>query len=670
MTMSSFPEEPTIVDANGPGEQGRRRYNPPEEEHPPTPPAGTENQGFGVGVGLGEEEGLCKVLGRERGRRTVLRERVKLASQYHFYMETQTALAIPDEDNTMVVYSSTQYPEAVQSVIARCLGIPFSNVLVITRRVGGGFGGKSFRSHTVATAAALCAFKLGRPVRMYLNRSTDMIMIGGRHPIKAYYSVGFKSDGRITALHLDILINAGISPDMSPLMPEYIMSGLKKYNWGALSFDIKVCKTNNTSKSAMRAPGDTQGSFVAEAIIEHVATALSLDANSVRQRNFHTYDSLVMFYPESAGEASTYTLHSIFDKLLTTSSYRHRAESIKQFNNCNKWRKRGISCVPLILKVAPRPAPGRVSVLNDGSIVVEVGGVEIGQGLWTKVQQMTVFALGQLWPDGCEFLLDRMRVLQADTLNLIQGGLTAGSTSSESSCAATLEACNLLVGRLKPVMEKLKQQSGGGVSWDALIAQAVKDNVNLSSSAYWVPGQESSTYLNYGAGVSEVEIDLLTGTITSLRSDIVYDCGKSLNPAVDLCQIEGSFIQGIGFFINEEHETNVDGLVVSDSTWVYKIPSVDTIPKQFNAEVLNTGFHKNRVLSSKACGEPALVLASSVHCAVREAIRAARKEFGSLQLTFQLNVPAPMTLVKEMCGLDIVDKYLMWQVGSSSLKRD
>ena len=138
----------------------------------------------------------------------------------------------------------------------------------------------------------------------------------------------------------------------------------------------------------------------------------------------------------------------------------------------------------------------------------------------------------------------------------------------------------------------------------------------------------------------------------------MYDCGKSLNPAVDLGQIEGSFIQGIGFFINEEHETNADGLVVSDSTWVYKIPSVDTIPKQFNAEVLNTGYHKNRVLSSKASGEPALVLAASVHCAVREAIRAARKEFGSSELTFQLDVPAPMTHVKEMCGLDIVDKYL------------
>ncbi|XBI13478.1 hypothetical protein VPH35_140206 [Triticum aestivum] len=597
---------------------------------------------------------FCK--GMAEADHKILSTKVKLASQYYFYMETQATLAIPDEDNSMVVYISSQYPEVAQSAIAKCLGIPFSSVRVITRRVGGGFGGKAFRSCNVATAAALCAFKL--PVRMYLNRSTDMIMIWGRHPIKAYYSVGLKSDGRITALHLDILVNAGISPDASTIMPDTIISGLKKYNWGALSFDIKLCKTNNTSKSVMRAPGDAQGSFIAEAIIEHVASVLSLDANSVRQKNFHTYDSLVLFYPESTGEASTYTLHSIFDRLLTTSSYLHRAESIRQYNSCTKWWKRGISCAPLVFKVAPRPAPRRVSVLNDGSIVVEVGGIEIGQGLWTKVQQMTTFALGQLWPDGCESLLDRVRVPQADMLNLIQGGLTAGSTSSESSCAATLEACNMLVDRLKPVMEKLKQQSGGAVSWDALIAQTVKDNVNLSSSTYWVPGQESSTYLNYGAGISEVEIDLLTGTITLLRSDLVYDCGKSLNPAVDLGQIEGSFIQGVGFFINEEHETNADGLVVSDSTWVYKIPSVDTIPKQFNAEVLNTGYHKNRVLSSKAYGEPALVLAASVHCAVREAIQAARKEFGSSGLTFQFDVPASMTCVKEMCALDIVDEYL------------
>ncbi|KAF8690688.1 hypothetical protein HU200_041063 [Digitaria exilis] len=587
---------------------------------------------------------------------------VKFASEYYFYMEPQTALAIPDEDNTLIVYSSSQYPEFAQSVIARCLGIPFSNVRVITRRVGGGFGGKALRSFQVATAAALCAYKLKRPVRMYLNRNTDMVMIGGRHPVKAHYSVGFKSDGKITALHLDLLINAGISEDASPTIPRTIISSVKKYNWGALSFDIKLCRTNNTSKSIMRAPGDTQGSLIADAIIEHVASVLSLDANSVREKNFHTYNTLQLFYPDSAGEASTYTLYSIFDRLVSTSSYFDRAESIKQFNSSNKWRKRGISCVPLIFKVEPRAAPGRVSVLNDGSIVVEVGGIEIGQGLWTKVQQMTAFALGQLWPNGGEGLLERVRVLQADTLNLIQGGFTAGSTTSESSCAATMQACNLLVDRLKPVLNRLQQQSKD-VSWDTLISQASEENVNLSASAYWVPGQDSNKYLNYGAGISEVEIDLLTGAITLLRGDLVYDCGKSLNPAVDLGQIEGSFIQGIGFFIYEEYITNSDGLMISNSTWDYKIPSVDIIPKQFNAEVLNTGYHKNRVLSSKASGEPALVLASSVHCALREAIKAARKEFsnsgsGRSPLEFQMDVPAPMTLVKELCGFDIVENYL------------
>ncbi|TVU39658.1 hypothetical protein EJB05_13089 [Eragrostis curvula] len=593
----------------------------------------------------------------------ILSTEVKLASQYYFYMETQTALAIPDENDTMVVYSSSQYPELAQTVIARCLGVPFGNVRVITRRVGGGFGGKGYRSFPVATAAALCAYKLKCPVKMYLNRNTDMLMVGGRHPMKAHYSVGFKSDGKITGLHLDLLIDAGISVDLSPIIPSSVISGLKKYNWGALSFDIKLCKTNNTSKSTMRAPGETQGSLIAETVIEHVASVLSVDANYVREKNFHTYDSLVLYFPGSAGEASTYTLHSIFDRLTLTSSYLNRVDLIQQFNSCNKWLKRGISCVPLIYSVAPRPAPGRVSVLNDGSIVVDVGGIEIGQGLWTKVQQMTAFALGQLWPEGCEGLLERVRIVQADTLNLIQGGVTGGSSSSESSCAATLQACKMLISRLNPVMNKLRLESGT-VSWDNLIAQASKENVNLSASVYWVPDNGSNSYLTYGAGLSEVEIDLLTGAITILRSDLVYDCGKSLNPAVDLGQIEGSFIQGIGFFIHEEHQTNSDGLVVSNSTWDYKIPSVDTIPKQFNVELLNTGYHKNRVLSSKASGEPAVVLASSVHCALREAIGAARKEFAdstrqkSSPLTFQLNVPSPMTLVKELCGFDIVDKYL------------
>ncbi|KAG9445197.1 hypothetical protein H6P81_016537 [Aristolochia fimbriata] len=539
--------------------------------------------------------------GMEEAEHRVISE-VKLGSQYFFYMETQTALAIPDEDNCIVVYSSTQCPENTQSVIATCLGIPYHNVRVITRRVGGGFGGKAMRAVPVATACALAAYKLHKPVRTYLDRRTDMIMAGGRHPMKINYNVGFRSDGKITALHVDILINAGISEDISPIMPSNMVGAMKKYNWGALSFDIKVCRTNHPSKSAMRGPGEVQGSFIAECIIEHVASSLSLDADSIRKKNLHSFESLQIFYRNSSGDAVEYTLPMILDKLVLTSSFHARIFAIKHFNSCSKWKKRGISRVPIVHEVLVRPTPGKVSILNDGSIVVEVGGIELGQGLWTKVKQMTAFALGQLWEEGNEGLLERVRVVQADTLSLVQGGFTAGSTTSESSCEAVRTSCKVLVDRLRPLKEKLQLQMGE-LSWDALICQAALEAFNLSASTYWIPEASSMKYLNYGAAVSEVEIDLLTGATTILRTDIIYDGGQSLNPAVDLGQVEGGFVQGLGFFLFEEYSSNLEGLVVSEGTWTYKIPTVDNIPRQFHVELLNSGHHQNRVLSSKGSSE-------------------------------------------------------------------
>ncbi|KAL6880173.1 hypothetical protein ACP4OV_011738 [Aristida adscensionis] len=586
---------------------------------------------------------------------------VKLNSQYYFYMETQTALAIPDEDNCIVVYSSSQCPETAQNVIAKCLGLPCHNVRVITRRVGGGFGGKAVRSLPVAAACALAAFKLHRPVRMYLDRKTDMIISGGRHPMKICYSVGFDSDGKITALHVDLFINAGITRDVSPIIPHNFIETLKKYNWGAFSYDAKICKTNIATRSAMRGPGEVQGSYVAEVIIEHVASALSIEASLVRQRNLHTVESLALYHGECAEDAMGYTLPSICDQLTASRSYQQRLEIVQTFNRNNKWKKRGLSFVPTVHKVLCRPTPGKVSILNDGSIAVEVGGIELGQGLWTKVKQMAAFGLGQLWADKSQDLLERIRVIQADTLSVVQGGWTAGSTTSESSCEAVRLACNILVDRLKPIKEQI-QEKKGYISWEELISKANMVGVDLSAREYYVPGP-SSSYLNYGAAASEVEIDLLTGATTILRSDLIYDCGQSLNPAVDLGQVEGAFVQGIGYFMNEEYVTNSDGLVVSDGTWTYKIPTMDTIPKQFNVELLNSGFHKKRVLSSKASGEPPLLLASSVHCSTREAIRAARKEphccgFASSASHFDLEVPAIMPVVKELCGLDNVEKYL------------
>ncbi|KAL2665610.1 hypothetical protein AAZV13_02G232500 [Glycine max] len=592
-----------------------------------------------------------------------------LGSQYYFYMETQAALAVPDEDNCIVVYISSQSPEYVHSNVARCLGIPENNVRVITRRVGGGFGGKALRATACATSCALAAHKLRRPVRMYLNRKTDMIMAGGRHPMKITYSVGFKNDGKITALDLKILVNAGIYVDVSPIIPRNMIGALKKYDWGALSFDIKLCKTNHPSRAAMRAPGDAQGSYIAEAIIEKVAATLSIDVDSVRSINLHTYTSLKAFYEDSSGEPHEYTMPLIWSKLNVSANYEVRVEMVKEFNRINTWKKRGISRVPVLYEVNVKPTTGKVSIFSDGSVVVEVGGIELGQGLWTKVKQMAAFALGAVQCDRIDSLLDKVRVVQTDTVSLIQGGLTAGSTTSESSCEAVRLCCDILVERLKPLKEKLQEEMGS-VKWETLIQQAYAQPVNLSASSFYVPGNNSIRYINYGAAVSEVEIDLLTGETRCLQTDIIYDCGQSLNPAVDLGQIEGSFIQGLGFFMLEEYETNLDGLILVDGTWNYKIPTLDTIPQKFNVQILNSEHHQQRVLSSKASGEPPLLLAASVHCATRAAAKEAKKQLLSWSnldgpdSTFQLKVPATMPVVKELCGLDIVQTYLKWKMGN------
>jgi len=322
----------------------------------------------------------------------------------------------------------------------------------------------------IATSCALAAHKLQRPVRVYLNRKTDMIMAGGRHPMKITYSVGFRNDGKITALELQILINAGIDVDVSAILPHNLVSALEKYNWGALAFDIKVCRTNHPSRSAMRGPGEVQGSHIAEAILENVAATLSMDVDSVRSINLHTHKSLQLFYENYSGEPYEYTLPSIWSKLAVSSNYDQRTKMVKEFNRINSWKKRGIARVPVVMKVILRPTPGKVSIFSDGSVVVEVGGIEIGQGLWTKVKQMAAYALSAVECEGAEDLFDKVRVVQSDTVSMIQGGFTAGSTTSESSCEAVRLSCNVLVERLKPLKEKL-QEKMGSIKWETLILQ-------------------------------------------------------------------------------------------------------------------------------------------------------------------------------------------------------
>ena len=321
----------------------------------------------------------------------------------------------------------------------------------------------------VAVACAVAAYKLRRPVRMYLDRKTDMIMAGGRHPVKAKYTVGFKNDGKITALHVDLFIDAGFSVDLSPALPCNIISAMKKYNWGVLSFDYKVCKTNLPSKSAMRGPGDAQGTFIAEAVIEHVASILGLDANTVREKNIHTFESVEFFYGSCVDSPVAYTLPLIWEKLKCSASLDDRRENIRRLNSSNRWLKRGISLVPCFFHVMLTPKPARVTIFMDGSIAVEVGGIELGQGIWTKVKQMTAYALGQIWDDVSEDMMSKIRIVQQDTISLAHGGFTAGSTTSEANCEAVRHACNILVERLIPVKTLLEKTKPSRVSWEDLI---------------------------------------------------------------------------------------------------------------------------------------------------------------------------------------------------------
>lgn len=287
--------------------------------------------------------------------------------------------------------------------------------------------------------------------------------------MKITYNVGFKNDGKVTALYLNILINAGMDTDISPVMPHSLASTLKKYDWGAISFDMKVCKTNLFSRTAMRAPGEVQGTYIAEAIIENVASCLKMDVDEVRNKNLHTFETLKLSYGGCTGEPEELTLPSLWDKIAESSRFYQRIETNKLFNNFNKWCKRAISRVPVIHQVSVRATPGKVSILNDGSIFVEVGGIEIGQGLWTKAKQMAAFGLSSIKCEGPMDLLNKVRVVQSDTLSLTQGGFTAGSTTSESSCAAVQLCCDVLVERLIPLKKRLEEQMGS-VTWETLIS--------------------------------------------------------------------------------------------------------------------------------------------------------------------------------------------------------
>ncbi|BBN18891.1 protein MpAO [Marchantia polymorpha subsp. ruderalis] len=598
-------------------------------------------------------------------------------SQYYFYMETHTALAVPDEDDCITVYSSNHSPEVLHDTLSAALGIPMHNIRVITRRLGGSFGGKNTRSLIVATACALAAFKLKKPVRMTLDRNTDMVLSGGRHESKATYSVEFNKDGKITSLETNVLMNGGYPDDYRDLLGLLLTKAMKCYNWTSWRHVSKVCRTNLPARSMMRAPGEIQGNFFAESIVEHVATYLGLDRDKVREINMHTHESAKLFYgPSTTGKAELFTLPKIVQRTKDLSNFESRKLNVHSFNKRSMWVKRGISLTHVIYPNMQSAKVARVSLFKDGSVAVASGGTEMGQGLFTKVKQATAYGLSLLWGENATGKVDlsKIRIVENDSISLANAGTTNAGTTSEGTCEAVVNACKMLVKNLTPIYLKLKANGGESPRWEDVVKLAKGSRVVLTAEARNGEIGPATEYMACGACASEVEVDLLTGSVKVLQADLVYDCGKSLNPAVDIGQIEGSFVQGIGYYLTEQIKWDENGVLLTNGTWTYKPPTIDNIPQKFNVELLNSAVDSSRILSSKTAGEAPLVLSTSVHLAVREAIKSARADLqhlppvpghcgpenmkGSTDPLLIRNSVTSMENVKRLCGLYNVEQYL------------
>lgn len=608
--------------------------------------------------------------------------------QNHFPMETNAAYAVPVvEDQKMKVYSAMQWPGAVNKVVAWALNVPQNNVEIIARRAGGGFGGKITMPMAHAAAAAVAARKVGLPVKLQLERSQDMEITGGRHTADARYkAVVSKSTGKISAMSMDVDCDGGAYYDLSPFCSMALARACEQsYFFENCYIGATAYRTNSAPRTAMRGPGEIQGAFVVESAIEHIASAIGKNTAAVQEANFFDF-ALKDNQKDVAGKELThYTIPEMWPKLKTDADYDARHADITAFNTANRWRKRGISMTTVKYEVGGLYMGALVNIYADGSVLLTHGGTEIGQGIHTKAQQTCAMALGKL----CGKALDvkKIRIGDTNTHSMPNMGFTGGSTGSESVCEATLRACAQLVERMGPIYKDLEdgkkkaitsawlptdEQNGEErkepeveVAWEEVVAACTGfgTEMHLQASAAFQgrPTDQKAvnnddkkmssahSYHNWGVVATEVEVDVLTGETNVLRTDMLYDCGKSLNPAIDIGQAEGAYVMGLGFLFKEDLHYAKNGRLLTSNTWDYKLPSARCIPQQLNMEFHKSKFEKG-ILSSKASGEPPLVLAVAAAMATRMAVTSARKDAGLDNSNFNLNSPLTVDNVMLACG--------------------
>ncbi len=581
-------------------------------------------------------------LGRAKHR---LAGKWSLGGQEHFYLEGMVAVAWPQADGGVRVLSSTQHPTEVQHMVAHALGVSQSRVSVQARRLGGAFGGKESQASHVAAWAALAARKTGKPCKMRLDRDDDMLITGKRHDFQASYEVGFDEQGHLLAVEAILASRCGFSADLSGPINDRAMFHLDNCYWlPHVRVQSFRCKTNTQSATAFRGFGGPQGMAVIEQILDEVARALGLDPVIVRRRNF---------YGVSERNITPYGMTvedniapQLVEKLLVSSDYLARRERIAQFNANNAQCKRGIALTPVKFGISftathLNQAGALVCVYSDGSVLVNHGGIEMGQGLHTKVLQIVAQTLG--------VPLQTVSVSATDTEKIGNTSATAASSGADMNGKAAQTAALDIRARLSAFYAKLYacddstvvfcdgkvQGPAGEMSFNDLVQQAYMARVQLWSDGFYATPKihydmKTMTgrpfyYFAYGAAVSEVAVDLLTGEHRVVRVDILHDVGDSLNPALDRGQIEGGFIQGMGWLTTEELVWSTQGaslgLLTTHAPSTYKIPAVGDTPDAFNVELWPEENREDTVYRSKAVGEPPLMLALSVWHAVKHAVR-------------------------------------------------
>ncbi len=570
-----------------------------------------------------------------------LKNTVELGGQDHFYLEGQVAFALPQEDGGMLVVSSTQHPTEVQHLVARALGCRVHDVTVHCRRMGGGFGGKETQASLVACAAAVAARRTGRAVKIRLDRDDDMVITGKRHEFVADYEVGFDAEGRILAAAITMASRCGYSLDLSAAVNDRARCHVDNaYFLEHLHLVSHRCKTNTVSNTAFRGFGAPQGMMIIESALDDIARALGKDPLDVRRANFYgTTDRNVTHYGMTVEDN---VMPRIARELEASSDYRQRRLAVERHNAAQPAIRRGLAFTPVKFGVSFNAtifnqAGALVNVYTDGTVLVNHGGTEMGQGLHTKIRQVVAHALG--------VTLDMVRVNATDTSKVPNTSATAASSGSDLNGKAAEAAARTLRERLgelagaelevRPAQVQFSdgEVRGGGraMTFAALARKAHERRISLSATGFYRTPKihwdrvtlsgRPFFYFAYGAAVAEVALDTRTGENRLLRVDILHDVGHSLNPAVDIGQIEGGFLQGMGWLTSEELCWNDKGQITTHAPSTYKIPASGDWPAQAHVQLLRGSPNVEETIhNSKAVGEPPLMLAMAVFFALRDAV--------------------------------------------------